>query len=317
MKNILSHVILSGAKNLKRVTDHDGSPEILRSAQNDMPTCQSFLFMVCYTVATMHLQVYFTPANLRAVAPSPEDIYIVIDMIRATTTLPVMFERGAARVFVAGSVEEARAARERHPTRLLCGERNVQPLPGFDYGNSPAQFARVDLSGRELIMTTTNGTRAFYACPERSQPLRGRQPLWERGNNSLAGSFYNAQAVTGHAVTLARQRQSGIALVCSGELGYFALDDAVCAGYLAQQIIQHAQGDALQLNESVEAAITLYEAYQPPKIMDHCNSARSVINGGLIEDVYFCMQMNESATIPIVVGKEEDTGLWILEPYTP
>ena len=84
---------------------------------------------VCYTEATMHIQVYFTPADLRAVAASAEDIYIVIDMIRATTTLPVTFERGAARVFVVGSVEQARAAREKHPERLLCGERNAQPSP--------------------------------------------------------------------------------------------------------------------------------------------------------------------------------------------
>ena len=254
---------------------------------------------LCYTIATMQLHVYFTPADLRAVPASPHDIYIVIDMIRATTSLPVMFERGAARVFVAGSVEEARAAREKHPNRLLCGERNVQPLPGFDYGNSPVQFSRADLSGRDLIMTTTNGTRAFYACPERS--IR------------LAGSLYNAQAVTAHASALARERQCGIALVGSGEFDYFALDDVACAGYLAQQIIQHTQADTLELNESVEAAITLYETFKPPKIMDHSNSARSVINGGLIEDVYFCMQMNKSASIPIVIGKEEDTGLWMLE----
>lgn len=262
-------------------------------------TGQNLWFMMCYTIATMHLHVYFTPADLRAVAASPEDIYVVIDMIRATTTLPVMFERGAARVFIAGSVEEARAAREKHPNRLLCGERNVQPLPGFDYGNSPVQFSRADLAGRELIMTTTNGTRAFYACPE--------------GSIRLAGSLYNARAVTARAVALAREHQSGIALVCSGEFDYFALDDAVCAGYLAQQIMQHTQADALESNESAEAANTLYEAYQPPKIMNHSNSARSVINGGLIEDVYFCMQMNKSTSIPIVIGKEEDTGLWILE----
>jgi 2-phosphosulfolactate phosphatase len=246
----------------------------------------------------MHLHVYFTPAELRAVAASPEDIYIVIDMIRATTSLPVMFERGAARVFVAGSIEEARAAREKYPNRLLCGERNVQPLLGFDYGNSPVQFSRSDLAGRELIMTTTNGTRAFYACPEHS--IR------------LAGSFYNAHAVTAHAVVLARQQQRGISLVCSGEFDYFALDDVVCAGYLAQQIMQHAQADVLEINESAEAAIILYEAYKPPKIMDHCNSARSVINGGLIEDVYFCMQVSQSTSIPIVIGTEEDTSLLYL-----
>jgi 2-phosphosulfolactate phosphatase len=246
----------------------------------------------------MHLHVYFTPAELHAVAASPEDIYIVVDMMRATTSLPVMFERRAARVFVAGSVEVARAARVKHPNRLLCGERALLPLPGFDYGNSPVQFSQVDLAGRELIMTTTNGTRAFYACPEHS--IR------------LAGSFYNAHAVTTHAVALTPEQHSGIALVCSGESDYFALDDAVCAGYLAQQIIQYAQADILEIDESVEAATALYETYQPPKIMDHCNSAHDLIKGGQIKDVYFCMQVSQSTSIPIVAGTEEDTGLLYL-----
>lgn len=246
----------------------------------------------------MHIQVYFTPAELRAVAAPLDDIYIVIDMIRATTSLAVMFERGAARVYVAGTVEQARAAREKYPDRLLCGERNVKPLPGFDYGNSPVQFAQADLSGRELVMTTTNGTRAFYACPKQSI--------------CFAGSFYNGRAVAQHALSLALAQHRDIALVCSGELDYFALDDVTCAGYLARQLLNLHAGP-LELEESVEAALALYETFKPPKIMHHCDSARSVIEGGLIDDVYFCMRQSESECIPVVVGKEEDTGLWVLE----
>ena len=151
----------------------------------------------------MHIHVYFTPSGIVARETQPGDIFIVIDVIRATTTLAVVFERGAAHVFVAGSIEQARAAAHLHPGRLLCGERNVRPLPGFDYGNSPVQFSQLDLTGRELILTTTNGTRAFHACPTNT--------------TRLAGSFYNAQAVTTHALQLAQERDSNIALICSGE----------------------------------------------------------------------------------------------------
>ncbi len=249
----------------------------------------------------MHIHVYFTPSGIVARETQPGDIFIIIDVIRATTTLAVIFERGASRIFVAGSIEQARAAAQLRPGRLLCGERNVRPLSGFDYGNSPVQFSQLNLTGRELILTTTNGTRAFYACPT--------------GTIRLAGSFYNAQAVTGHALQLAQERDSNIAIVCSGEFDYFALDDAVCAGYLVQTLQQHiAQTSTnVHLHESALAAIALYEAYQPPKLIEYARSAQSVIEAGIPEDVDFCMQTNLSNSIPLVVGSEEDTGLLILE----
>jgi len=250
----------------------------------------------------LQLTVFFTPAEIIPNVAQQDDIYIVIDVIRATTTMAVMLEQGATRILVAGNVAQARAASETVPGRLLCGERNVRPIPGFDYGNSPAQFSKIDLSGREMILTTTNGTRAFHACP--AQTIR------------LAGSLYNAAAVTAYAFQLAQQHGSNIALVCSGELGYFALDDAVCAGFLALELQRLAaeQRDAmLTLHESVHAAITLYHAYEPPKVIDHCNSALSVLEAGLIEDPYFCMQISKSTSIPIVVGREGETGLLILE----
>ena len=228
------------------------------------------------------------------------DVYIVIDVIRATTTQSVILDRGAARILVASTVEEAKEAAQKIPGRLLCGERNVQPVPGFDYGNSPVQFSQVDLTGRELIMTTTNGTRAFYACP--SDAIR------------LAGSFYNAEAVALKALEMAKDHGGNIRLVCSGELDYFALDDAVCAGYLALEL-HRLQGQVLplDLDESVLAAIALYEAFEPPKVIDYCNSAQSVILGGLPDDPLFCMRTSVSQSVPIVVGREPETGLLVIE----
>jgi 2-phosphosulfolactate phosphatase len=241
----------------------------------------------------LKLYIYFTPAELSTVDAGPDDVYIVIDVIRATTSITVMFDRGAARVFAANTVEQAREAARAHPGRLLCGERHALPLPDFEYGNSPAQFAQLDLTGRELILTTTNGSRAFYACPQHSV--------------RLAGCFYNAQAVTTQALRFAQERNSNIAIVCSGELGYFALDDATCAGYLAQEL--QRQYPAIQCHESVLAAIAIYQGYAPPRMLEVGASAQSVIAANLSEDLDVCVQVDGSTCVPMVTGKELDTGL--------
>lgn len=243
----------------------------------------------------MYLNVFFTPADIAPIASNlgASDVFIVIDVIRATTTIATVLGQGAERVLVAPSIERARAAAEKIPSSLLCGERNVRPVAGFDYGNSPSQFAQLDLRGRTLILTTTNGTRAFYACPP--EAVR------------LAGSLYNAQAVTARALELARQHGGNIHLVCSGELGYFALDDAVCAGGLVLEL-QRQQQDISML-ESADAALALYRAYEPPRVLEHCNSARSVIEAGLSADTDFCMQISKSNIVPVVAGIDETTGL--------
>ena len=248
----------------------------------------------------MDLNVFFTPSAIVIDERNTKDIYIIVDVIRATTTMAVMFDQGATRILVASTVEEAKEAAQKIPGRLLCGERNVQPVPGFDYGNSPVQFSQVELTGRELIMTTTNGTRAFYACPPEA--------------TRLAGSFYNAEAVALQALEMAKGRGGDIHLVCSGEFDNFALDDAVCAGYLALELHRlQDQALPLDLDESVLAAIALFEAFEPPKVIDYCNSARAVILGGLPDDPPFCMLTSVSRSVPMVVGREHETGLLIIE----
>ncbi len=245
----------------------------------------------------MHVNAYFTPSSIVINETSANDIYIIVDVIRATTSMAVMFDQGAWRVLAATSIEQAQEGARLVPGRLLCGERNVQRIPGFDYGNSPVQFSQLDLSGRELVMTTTNGTRAFYACPEQAP--------------RLAGSFYNAEAVTTYALELARTRQCDIHIVCAGESDYFGLDDAVCAGYLALEL-QRQQPD-IQLWDSTNAAIALYEAFKPPRVLDFCNAARAVVEGGLPDDPPFCMRPSVSDSVPIVVGRELETGLLVIE----
>jgi 2-phosphosulfolactate phosphatase len=249
----------------------------------------------------LKLNVFFLPSALVHTPENAHDVYIVIDLIRATTSMTVMCEQGAQRIFAAGSVEQAREAKRLYPERLLCGERHGMPLPGFDYGNSPVQFSQAELLDRELIMTTTNGTRAFHACPPESV--------------RLAGCFYNAEAVVSRALAMARKHQLDLHIVCAGEVGSFGLDDAVCAGYLALEVQRQTRqaGTSLQMNESALAAIGLYETYQPPRLSEYSNAVHQVLSIGLPDDPPFCMLTNVSQSVATVVGQEAETGLLILE----
>ena len=245
----------------------------------------------------MQLRIFFNPVDMSVVETHTNDIYIVIDVIRATTTLTTVFDSGATRVYAANSLEQARSAAKIFSQRLLCGERHGLPVAGFDYGNSPAQFAQVDLRDRELILTTTNGTRAFYACPKNS--------------TRLAGCFYNAHAVTAHALALAHEKSSNVIIVCAAESDYFALDDATCAGYLALEV--QRQHPTIEIVDDIRAAQALYEAFAPPKLVDVAHAAQSIISMNLGHDLDYCMKIDGSTTVPVVVGKEEETGLLIIE----
>ena len=95
---------------------------------------------------------------------------VVIDVLRATTSITYMFESGAKAVFPVGEVGAARTQKEKMPHAVLCGERNGVAPDGFDMGNSPSAFKNTDLSGKEIILTTTNGTQAV-SCALNSRVL--------------------------------------------------------------------------------------------------------------------------------------------------
>jgi 2-phosphosulfolactate phosphatase len=245
----------------------------------------------------VQLRIFFNPIDMSVVEIHENDVYIVIDVIRATTTLATIFDSGASRVYAANTIEQAQIGAKLFPQRLLCGERNVQPVAGFDYGNSPAQFSQLDLTERELILTTTNGTRAFYACPANSV--------------RLAGSFYNARAVTSRALALAQAKESNIAIVCAAESNYFALDDATCAGYLSLEL--QRQHPDIKVWDAVYAAQALYREFNPSKLIETAHSAREITAAHMTQDFDYCMRIDGSTTVPMIVGQEEETGMLVIE----
>jgi 2-phosphosulfolactate phosphatase len=278
-----------------------------------------------------------TPAELSSdLRLRPTDVAIVIDVIRATTTLAVLFDGGCARVLVAGDIPSARAYAVSHPGMyLLAGEVGGLRPPGFDFGNSPVELAVADLSGRDLIFSTTNGTRALHACAH--------------AGAVLAGSLRNAQAVCRVALRLllalstaqpaqpaakANAPRSGerasearvepeetiprLVIVCSGRLERPAVDDTLCAGVLLEHLerLAPASGCALTLLDGAHLARRVAAGTTERADLLRASAAgQAVVSVGLEADLAFCGAVDASQSVPRVVGTHP-AGFLILEPAT-
>jgi 2-phosphosulfolactate phosphatase len=150
----------------------------------------------------MNIGVAFLPSLLR----EPERyVCVVVDVLRASSSLVVLFERGVEEVLPAAGIPEARRLARQRPHYILCGERGGLPPRGFQYGNSPAEFAQLDMAGRGVILCTTNGTKALARV--KAAPL------------VLVGALLNASAAATAAVEAAAEQRLDVAIVCSGEEG--------------------------------------------------------------------------------------------------
>jgi 2-phosphosulfolactate phosphatase len=156
------------------------------------------------------VHVAFTPEEGGA-APTG----IVIDVIRATSTMCQALDSGYRRVFCTAEVDEARALRDRLGDGVLGGERGAVRIPGFDLGNSPREY--LEPAGETLILSTTNGTRAVVAAAGRCDRV-------------LVASLLNLEAV----VEETRRAGDDAIVVCAGVQGTLALDDAYVAGRIVE-----------------------------------------------------------------------------------
>lgn len=144
---------------------------------------------------------------------------VIVDVLRATTTLTAALANGARGVLPASSPEEAFALRQRHPAALVCGERDGRRVEGFDLGNSPFEYSAAAVTGRTLIFASTNGSIAM----RRAVGARRR----------LLAAFVNASAVV---AALGRERE--VTIVCAGKLGRFSLEDTLLAGWLCARLVE-------------------------------------------------------------------------------
>ena len=225
-------------------------------------------------------------------------VCIVVDVLRASSTIVTMLERGAQEVLLAPTIEEARSLHRELPRYLLCGEEGGLSPSGFDYGNSPYEFSALDLKGQRAILCTSNGTRAILAAAD--------APL------VLVGCLLNATAVASAACREAAARGLGIAVVCAGEEGgsAFAAEDALGAGAIVDAIVDSGRRwpTASETTDEARAALEYYRAQRGREetALQETAHGRDLLALGLGQDVAFCARRNRLAAVPCLRRDEKE-----------
>ncbi|MEG6616526.1 2-phosphosulfolactate phosphatase [Peptococcaceae bacterium 1198_IL3148] len=144
---------------------------------------------------------------------------VVLDILRATTTITTALSHGCQGVMPVTEVEEARRIASQHDQVLLGGERGAVKLPGFHLGNSPLEYRQQAVKGKRVVLTTTNGTGTIKLAAEKAPVV-------------LIGSLLNARAVATKLTGF-----NSVLLACAGTQGSFSLDDTVAAGYIIKELL--------------------------------------------------------------------------------
>ena len=197
----------------------------------------------------MKISVYFTPLGVTPAAVSGRPV-IVLDILRATTTIVAALANGAKEVLPTSSSEEALKVAQNfeRKERLLAGERRCVRIPGFDLGNSPLEMTREAVGGKTVVVSTTNGTPALVAA--------------DSGRPVIVGAVTNFTAASRRAREAAAEHDE-LVIICSGKEKFFALEDAYVAGRFARAALAgRGRGKrAHDLNDGALAALELVRRY--------------------------------------------------------
>jgi 2-phosphosulfolactate phosphatase len=206
---------------------------------------------------------------------------VVIDVLRATTTIVHALAAGAACVRPCAEVEEARdlAGGLRAGRVLLGGERHGQPLPGFDLGNSPGEYTGKVCKGNTIVLTTTNGTRALLRAAE--------------AERVLVAAFVNYSAVCEQL----RQDARPVHIVCAGTEGEVSLEDTLLAGALVDFLCQAGE---VRLNDSARLAWDGFENHGRVLLgaLEVGKGGASLRRLGYDEDIKAAARVDRFALVP-------------------
>ena len=225
----------------------------------------------------MRIDTYFTVPEVDG-ASLAESAVVVIDVVRATTTIIEALANGARAIFPTESTEEAvrLASSLGREDSLLCGERKGEKIEGFDLGNSPAEF-------------TTGGGRGQEAGDEHHE----RNARAWRGSGSCARSPVCADEPDCSCHRIGGQPEL-IAIVCAGqEDGFFPRRRTLCAGHLIQRILEHREDEELELIDASRAVRALAQAREPTRrFLSLAAAGKAVIEIGLEDDLAICADVD-------------------------
>ena len=221
------------------------------------------------------IDVVFTP-DLLPFSDLTGKTAVVTDILRATTTITFAVANGATAITPVLTPEDAFRLAANQPNTLIGGERGGMKVDGFNLGNSPREYTEAVVSDRQIVLTTTNGTRTLQACRAAEQVL--------------VGSFLNLRAILDRLT----QVEGELVFACSGREGGFCTEDTAFAGACVAALRD------TQLTDAAETAKILYQTHCDNLLgmLKNCYHGRYLAGIGLEEDLEFCAQVDLVDVVP-------------------
>ncbi len=232
----------------------------------------------------MKLFVYHTP-ELTPTDHLP-DCAVVIDVLRATTTIATVLEAGAEAVQTFSDIEKLMTVSERWlpEKRIRAGERGGAKVEGFDLGNSPLDCTPETVTNKRFFLTTTNGTRALQRV--------------ENAPTVITAAMINRQAAVNYLVN---SQPETVWLVGSGWEGGYSLEDTVCAGAIAHALMSDNAQEVEVSNDEVIAAIALYAQWHDNllEMFRRSSHGQRLLRLNSHEDLQYCAKSDIIEVLPI------------------
>lgn len=209
---------------------------------------------------------------------------IVLDVLRTTSVIVYAFIQGVKEIIPVGEIEEAFQKLKDFPpdSTLLGGERENRKIEGFEFGNSPLEYISERVKGKRLILTTTNGTRAFQYV--------------SRAKEVMVGSFLNISSTAKRCIDL----NQDVLIFVSGDQGRFSLEDTVCGGMLIEHIMKYANHH-ITLSDASYCSLFLFQRFESNILVAfHLSKhGKELFEMGASEDLNFCAQIDITSVIPV------------------
>lgn len=231
------------------------------------------------------LEVCLSPALLH-LYDTRHSIVVIIDIFRATSTIPAALHNGARAVIPLASVEECLALTHRREDCITAGERDGKVIPGLQYGNSPLEYDAALIRGKTLAITTTNGTKLLHMISE--------------ADTIITGSFLNLDAVCRFLI----RENKNVLLACAAWKDRVNMEDSLFAGAVADQLRDHFK---LHCDSAIMANALFQQAQKSAsllKFLEGSSHYRRLSGFGLQKDMEYCTTPNLHPVIPVYNGKE-------------
>ncbi|MGV3546814.1 MAG: 2-phosphosulfolactate phosphatase [Pedobacter sp.] len=227
------------------------------------------------------IEVCLTPALLDLYAIE-NSIVVVIDILRATSSITYGIENGADAIIPVMNVEDCLNYADKG--YLLAAERNGEVVTGYDFGNSPFSYTAEKVAGKTIVLTTTNGTKAMHLAQERARQV-------------IVGSFLNLTSVCNYL----KKQNKDVLLLCAGWKDNFNLEDTLFAGAVVEQL----QNDFTIGDDASVAALDMYQLAKGDlrEYLKKSSHSHRLIKLNIEEDVQFCLKLDICTTIPVLEGE--------------